>query len=209
MKIIAIILGSSLVFLTSYGQSLSVGPVVGLSQSKVKVDQEMETSNGTYSIKTLNPEMGFHAGGFVRASLFGFYIQPEALFTAAGGKVNIKYENTGTQTWNMKYNRLDFPVMFGKAFKSHFRINAGPVFSLMLSNDARKINLNQEIKQNYSNAVVGYQAGIGVDISRVYLDLKYLGPLSKSGKTISIGSEEFSTDFRTSQIILSLGINLL
>ena len=52
----------------------------------------------------------------------------------------------------------------------------------------------------------GFQAGIGLDISKLSLDARYEGSLSRLGESFSVGGADFPLDARPSQWIISLGI---
>lgn len=190
-------------------QFLRVGPKVGVSSSKVQVDERFTLDGNQVSYETGDAQLGFHAGLFARVSIVSFSIQPELLFTSAGGKIIVNEEGVENDIREMSYNKIDVPVMLGKSFGKFFRIQAGPAFSFLLSDDARNVNVRQELKQHYNNSTVGFQAGVGIDIGDLTIDLKYEGNLSNFGNSVSFGGESFDTDLRTSQFILSVGLNLL
>ncbi len=187
----------------TFAQMVSVGPKVGISHSTITVEGVDRISSGDSSV-------GFHAGLFARFSFLGFYIQPEALFTSTKGSITI--ENPGSTTVDavqeITYNKLDVPVMLGLKVGDIFRINAGPTFSLLLENDARSKGTVRQISENYNKATVGYQIGLGFDISRLVLDLRYENNLSALGNEITVAGETFETDLRNRLFILTLGYKL-
>jgi hypothetical protein len=198
---------------SAYAQ-LQFGLKAGLSSSKVQLEDRI-VINGTdvESINTEGAQLGFHAGVFARLTLLGFFVQPEALFTSAGGKITAMPDATvqgaKEQVWNLDYNKVDVPIMVGKSF-GPLRLNVGPVFSFLLGDDVRDVgNLANTVEQNYKNSVIGYQAGLGLDIGKLLLDLRYEGNLSKFGDSITIDNNSFQTDMRQNQIIFSVGLNLL
>lgn len=186
-----------------YAQSVSVGPKVGISHSTI-------TAEGVEEIKAGDSSVGFHAGLFTRVSFLGFYVQPEVLFTSTKGEIMIN--EPGTTTVNaiqkLTYNKVDVPVMLGFKVGDIFRINAGPSFSLLLNRDARSEGTVKQIKGNYKNATIGYQLGIGFDISRVVLDLRYENNLSPLGDELTVAGETFDTDLRNRLFTLTLGYKL-
>lgn len=188
----------------------SVGPRIGVSLSQMQVDELFDNDGEAISYESEGNKVGFHAGAFARIQISSFYLQPEVLFTSAGGKIEVDSELEGREIWDLSYNKLDIPLIAGLKAGKFFRVQAGPVFSLMLSDDARDISLLEETKQNFNDATWGYQAGIGIDLGeRIYIDLKYEGSLSGLGSTINIGNQEFDTDLRSSLFMVMLGINLL
>ncbi len=202
-KVVAIIIGIC-VATSSYAQ-FTIGPKVGISSSNIKVEEVQNVKSG-------DSQVGFHIGLFSRITISNFYIQPEATFTSAGGEIRISEDNgeTFNQVTELNYNKLDVPVMAGFKVGNFLRLNAGPVFSLILSQDARNINSTiGEVKNNYNDALVGYQAGAGVDIGNFTVDVRYEGNLSKLGESIEVGSETFNTDMRNNQVLLSVGYKFL
>jgi hypothetical protein len=171
-------------------QDFSIGPKVGVSQGNVRVDgNDFSTSGG---------RMGYHIGGFIRMGGNMFFIQPEVLYTNTGGEIEER-TGTGTVTYEASFNRVDVPVMLGLRFAEFFRIQAGPVASFLLSSD---LEGNPDV--NFNSTTIGYQAGIGLDIANLIIDLKYEGPLGNTADRIA----GFDTDLRQNQIILSLGFRI-
>ena len=191
----------------SYGQLVTIGPKVGISSSTVDFDEL--TVNGQ-TIESGDAKVGFHAGLFARITLLGFYIQPEALFTQSGGEIQLS-ENSVDDVLDYTYNKLDVPVMAGIKIGDFFRLNAGPVFSLLLSDDLSIDGLGttvDEVNDNYNNATVGYQAGAGIDISKLTFDLRYEGSLSKLTDNFTVRGSSFNTDLRNNQWVFSVGLKL-
>ena len=194
--------------LMTYGQ-LSVGPRIGINNTWVMVDENFQYNNDVITYKTEGSRVGFHVGAFSRIALGPAYVQPELLFSSTGGKVAVESPNIARKVVDLTYNELNVPVMAGLKMLDIFRVQAGPVFSLLLSDDARDIDALDQAEQHYNKSRIGFQAGVGLDIGAVYLDLKYEGNLSKAGNSINIGNESFDTDMRNALVMLSLGINLL
>jgi hypothetical protein len=191
-----------------HAQFLSVGPRVGISSSKVQVDERFTANGEEISYDTENAKVGFHVGAFARMKISSFYVQPELLYTSSGGSIAVESESKGKDIWNLRYNKIDLPVMAGFKFAKVLRIQAGPTFSYLLSTDARDTDEFDNISQNYKDATVGYQVGLGLDIGKLFLDFKYEGNLSNLGSEVSLGNQNFDTDFRNTQFILSAGLNL-
>jgi len=205
-----LVAAAALIFSSGYGQDkfLRIGPKIGVSSTNLSVKDNIEDIR----MKNGDAKLGFHAGVFARLSIAGFYIQPEALYTSAGGRVLLDSLNSVSQvTKNYTLNKFDVPVMVGAKFANFLRVQAGPVFSMILNHDAKEDLKGSfaEIGEDWKNATVGYQVGLGLDIGSLILDFKYEGNLSKVSDQINIGGNSFSSDFRNRQLILSLGINLL
>ncbi len=180
----------------------SFGPRVGVSSSTLNI----KDSDG-YRFDSEGAQLGFHAGAFARISIpvIGIYVQPEVLFTSNSGKVNVNGPSVTDQIRNYDFNRIDVPIMIGFKTAKVLRFNVGPSFSYLLS--AKEDGTS--IKEDYKNSTIGYQAGIGLDLGPLLVDLKYEGNLSKFGEQITIvEGTSFNTDQRVNQFILSLGFRL-
>lgn len=202
MKQVCLILIAIGLSISSYGQFATLGPKIGLSHSTLTESDIQAIAGGDASV-------GFHAGLFARFSVLGFYVQPEAVFTSSGGEIAYSDPQTNlTEIKEMEYNKIDVPVLFGFKIGPLFRVNAGPSFSLLLNADARRQGTVQEVEDNHRDATVGFQAGVGVDISKITLDLRYENNLSAFGEEVRFAGQNYSTDLRNQLWQFSLGYKL-
>ena len=81
------------------------------------------------------------------------------------------------------------------------RLQAGPTLSLLLSAKEG----DKSVREHYEDFTMGYQAGLGVDLWNVMVDLKYEGNLTRFGNRIA----GIATDHRPRLFILSVGFKLL
>jgi len=195
MKKYLFIVSFMAVFGSGIAQDFSIGPKIGVSQGDISVNGEGFSSGDS--------KLGFHLGAFVRMGGNSFFIQPEFLYTNTGGQIiqeNIIGEDRNIDA---SFNRLDIPMMLGFKIANFFRLQAGPIASILLD---YKIEDAVQVVQDvdYRNATIGYQAGIGLDIGNLILDLKYESSLGKNSKSV-LG---FETDQRQNQIVLSAGFRL-
>ena len=144
----------------------------------------------------LENNWGYHVGFFTRFDLVAFHIQPEVLFT--GASVQAKQRNG---VFKLGFTKLDIPAMLGLSLLEVFRVQIGPVFSWLLS----ATEGNKDVKEHYSNMTTGWQAGLGVDIWKVCIDLKYEGSLSRFGDEIA----GINTNHGHTMWMLSIGVNML
>jgi hypothetical protein len=178
--------------LQSQAQIFTMGPKFGISQGDVRVFDGFQGEES---------KIGYHVGAFARINLPIIFIQPEVLYTNTGGSFS-----NNTFDYDVEFNRLDVPMMVGIKLGSVLRLQAGPVATYLLngnlsSNDGSTTTKLIPPKEEFT---FGYQAGIGLDIGNLVLDLKYEG-----GMTNSInGYAEVPTDQRQNQLILSMGFRL-
>lgn len=187
---------------------LSFGIKGGLNYSKLAFDDMTQVMSGTtqYSLTQDESFQGFHIGIQTRLKIFSVFIQPELLFNTSGGKVLIE-SNTGIKdVRQVKYNKIDLPVLVGLKF-GPLRVNAGPVASVVLSSDSQLDDIISGLETTSKNATIGYQAGVGLDIFKILtLDARYEGGLSKLGDKINIGQNSYAFDSRSSKYLLSVGL---
>jgi hypothetical protein len=150
----------------------SLGVKGGVNFSKIATDNLKESTT-----------TGYQAGLFAR---FGssWYIQPEVYVGSSGGKFS-DVTNPANYTGDVKFTTLNVPLLLGKQFGAstlNFRIMAGPVYSyLMNKSENFSANFNNAYADfgNYKNSTLGYQAGAGIDIGPITVDLRYEGGLTK------------------------------
>lgn len=202
----------------SQAQLLKFGLRGGASSTNLTADDLFITNSTAFDelkVKVGDSKVGVHAGIFARVNVpvLPIYIQPELLFSSVGGEYEVSSVvdgNAETSIKDVKFSRLDIPALIGGKI-GPFRINAGPVFTFILNEEngfsaavqeaAGLTNADQDTK----GATVGYQAGVGLDLWKLALDLKYEGDLSKLGDGVTIGGNQYNFDTRNSQVLLSLG----
>ncbi|MFC5411713.1 porin family protein [Larkinella bovis] len=125
--------------------------------------------------------LGITGGLYAR---FGskIYLQPEVLFSVKGGKFDIIRQGLATQSVNVKVGTIDVPVLLGVRL-GPLRLNAGPMASLPVLSGNLKESLQhyttQAFRETTKQAQFGYQAGIGLSLAGMQLDLRYEGGLGK------------------------------
>ncbi|EKB48583.1 porin family protein [Cecembia lonarensis] len=177
------------------GQEFSIGPKLGVSQSSLALNGEGFTSG--------EDKIGYHLGLFVRMGGNSIFAQPEFLFTNTGGSIVQQMPSGAEEVLQASFNRLDVPLMFGFKLASFFRIQAGPIASVLI--DYKLEDALQNARElDYSSSTLGYQAGIGLDIGNLILDFKFENSLGRIARSV-VG---FETDQRQNQLILSAGFRL-
>lgn len=183
----------------SASAQFTLGPRVTLISSNLDLREEIA------NVEAGDAEFGFQYGLFARVQVpvIGLYVQPELLFSKTESTIT-----SGAQNVDLSFNRVDVPIMIGGKI-GPLRINAGPALSFLTSAESDVAGAVLDIKDNYSSTTVGFQAGIGVDILKFVIDLKYEGSLSeKFGESITVGGNSFATDERANQIVLGIGFKL-
>jgi opacity protein-like surface antigen len=207
-KLIAIVF-VILLSLPAFSQ-INFGLKAGVSTTSLSMPTTKTITSGTTSftvsgISTAN--YGFHGGLFMRVTLFGFYIQPELLFSTRTDSYTVTNVQTTLATVaKQNFNKLDIPVMLG--FKlGPLRINAGPSGSLLI-NSPKDLISNHDFKNNYNRMTFGYQAGLGFDLLNfLTFDLRYEGSLKKYQNQIqNLVGTKYNLDDRPNAFSFSVGI---
>ena len=191
---------------TSFSQ-LKFGLRGGVSSSSIRTDEVITITEGAeeYLVENSNATLGFHVGLISRLEFFNLFLQPELLYSNTGGEVKVTdLINNEVNYREMTFNKIDIPVLVGTKI-GPTRIEAGPVGSFIISQDANVLRLDT-YEENYKNMTIGFQVGGGIDLWMLAIDLKYEGNLSKLGDSVTIGGEDYNFDTRNSQWIFSVGL---
>ncbi len=196
--------------------ALSILPI--FSQAQVKfglraglstpsLDKETVDQGGlTLAIK--DAKYGFHLGFFSRFPLGEkFYLQPEALFNSNTVDFNVTDLSEGlvNTVLNEKYQNLDIPMMLGYKI-GPLRLEAGPVGHVFI---ASKSELEGEISnyaQRFKDFTLGYQTGLGLDIWRLLVDVRYEGSFNNFGEHMQIGGEQIKFSQNPSRWVMTVGL---
>jgi len=205
-KLILVLVASMFMFTMADAQLFKWGIKAGVGFSSLKMEEITGIDDGTdvYNLITGDGVMGYHVGLQTRIKVAMILIQPEVYFNAGGGTLEQVVDNGATTVLDVKFNRIDVPLLVGVKL-GPIRINAGPVGSYVISETTDLTEIQPDYELFTSSMTWGFQAGLGVDVSKLSIDARYEGSLSQLGETLSIGGSEFALDARPSQWIISLG----
>ena len=160
----------------------TVGLRAGVNLSQV-AGNDLSLSSGGKNFSFRNNDTrayGFVGGIFMR---FGksVFIQPEILLSQKGGKFDVFEDGKANgRKVNFNLTNLDLPVLLGVRIGNVLRINAGPVATFRLSDsgnlgDSIREYQGQSTDEIFRKVILGYQAGVGFDIGKLNIDLRYEG----------------------------------
>jgi hypothetical protein len=195
-------------YTSSEAQIFKYGLKAGVGFSSLKIEDITGINNGgeVYDLVTGDAVMGYHFGVQTRIKIAMIYIQPEAYFNAGGGTVEQVMDNGPTEVLNVRFSRIDIPVLIGVKL-GPVRLNAGPTGAIVLSESTDLTELEPDYTLFTNTMTWGFQAGAGIDLfQKLSVDARYEGSLSQLGESLTIGGSEFALDARPSQWIISLGI---
>ena len=153
-----------------------------------------------------NAGYGHHFGIYTRLSLLGVYLEPALLFNSNRVSYDItEYSESGVFSTikNEKYNTMDIPVLAG--FKlGVLRFQGGVVGHLFINSISDAVDI-KGYNQRFKTATYGWQAGTGLDIWKLRLDLLFEGNFDNFGDHISIGGYDYAFAETPSRLMLTLG----
>lgn len=205
MKRIILITASLLVFASFAQAQVRFGFKGGLSTSQL--DQETVTANGV-SVALKDANYGFHFGVFGRAKLTDhWYLQPEVIFNSMSVdfRVDDFSEGMTNSILTEKYRNLDIPLMLGWKL-GPIRLEGGPTGHVYLASNS-ELDQIDGYQHRFNNFNLGYQAGAGLDLWKLTLDLRYEGNFSKFGEGMSIGGQELEFSQAPARWVASVGFS--
>lgn len=152
-------------------------------------------------------DYGVHLGFFAQARLGKFFIQPEVLFNSNSVEYKLNDFTDASTISTIKkesFQNLDLPVMIGAKF-GPLRLQAGPVGHVFIDSKSQLFDI-EGYAQNFENMTWGYQAGIGLDLWKIILDLKYEGSFNDFGDHMVFDGKSYSFNDSPGRFVASVGI---
>lgn len=203
MKKLASLFALSFLALSAHAQ-LDLGLRAGAGLSRANFSELSSAVSAIQSVDDAGHELSYHAGAYLKIGLPLVFIQTEAIFQQLNQTASIADGSGDISEIELDMSRIDIPILVGTKL-GPLRAMLGPVYSANLS------DLSGNIGQDVESGTWGYQVGVGVEISRIMLDLRYEGAFSPWASQLivdNVNGTTINTDLRSSQIILCLGIEL-
>jgi hypothetical protein len=210
-KLILILAASFFLVQVADAQMFKIGIKGGLGYSNLKVSDltGLDPGDGSdiYELATGDGVAGYHIGIQTRIKIAMLFVQPELYFNDGGGTLEKLVDGNPTEElMQVDFKRVDLPVLIGVKL-GPARLCVGPVGSYVvkesITNDIAELPPDYSV---FTNSMTwGFQAGLGVDLSKISLDVRYEGSLSKLGETFTVGDNNFALDARPRQWIFSIG----
>ena len=205
-KLILIAVASFFLVQASNAQFFNYGIKGGVGFSSLTINDVTGITDGqdVYDLLTGDGVAGYHLGLQGRIKVAMILIQPELYWNTGGGSLEQVMNGGVTEVLQVKWNRLDLPLLVG-AKLGPVRLNIGPVGSIVLSesNDGSTGNFDYELYTSTMNW--GWQGGIGFDLWKLSLDIRYEGSLSDLSDSLPEQLQGYNMDPRPSQWIFSAG----
>ena len=185
------------------------GLKTGLSTSDLSAsDLIINSQNGLETIKLGIQEAnyGFQFGASLQIKTGLFFLQPEVLLNSQ----NVDYRVTDftegpafTRIVNETYNTLDIPVLVG--FKlGPIRAGIGPVGKVNLNKTSGLTDFDG-IEEDFRAVTFGYQAGFGLNLWKLTLDVRMERSLDDFGEQISVFGQNVNFNQQQNQLSFAVG----
>lgn len=177
---------------------ISAGPRIGVGINRLSV------RHVTPSITNIKTQPAFHIGAFSKISLLGIFVQPELLLTGYYSKFQQtgRMGNQTPQDVKLGVLKLDMPISIGIKFLLA-KAFIGPKFTFLVHmKESEKNNSKfKQAKDAFNRISAGLHIGVGLEVWKLVLDLKYDHDFATLGK--KIGSE--NVKYGSQQLIVSVG----
>lgn len=152
-------------------------------------------------IQGADGKFGYHVGIFGKIEIARLYVRPELIYTKASSSYDIDGDNTYSTS------KIDVPILVGINLIGPVHVFAGPALQATLKSDFENFSINN-LENDFT---VGLHLGVGVNLGKLGLDVRYERGLSENEATFAsdtIDSIDGRVDSRPSQIIFSLSYKL-
>ena len=192
----------------AHGQ-IKLGIRTGLSTSNIKYDQiDILNQDGIkeFSLNVKNANYGIHGGLVLKIKKNNFIFQPEILFNSN----KVDYSLTDRPPFVLdsilheKYQYLDIPLFFGWQ-KGILKISGGPVGHVYIANASEIQEKITGYQQNFKPLTLGWQAGIGFELWKFLVDVRYEGNFTKYGNHLEFFGNKYAFDKSPSRFLVSIG----
>ena len=158
--------------------------------------------SGANIIEGAKGKAGYHVGVWGKLDFPVIYIRPELVYS----KTKSSYDFQG-ESFDYDISKLDLPVLLGFKLIGPLHVFAGPAFQYTLKNDLEDLEV-EDVKNEFT---VGLNAGVGVNLGKLGLDVRYeRGFSDNEAEFIGENITDISgrVDSRPSQIIFALSLKL-
>ncbi|MHA7058046.1 porin family protein [Aquimarina sp. M1] len=198
-----------LILFTSYGMTaqekgVNFGVKAGLNygdNGKIEFS-DVSNAGGNLLSENADDRIGYHIGIFLRGDITDrFYLKPELQYTQNSSSYS--FDN---RKLNYDIKKLDLPILAGVYLLGPLHVFGGPALQYIVENDLEDVQLS-EVKNEFT---VGVQFGVGLQIRRLNIDLRYERGITKNqAQTIDENTgQTIRVDSRSNQFILSLALDL-
>ncbi len=169
-------------------------------------DITVGSADTSFSFGVNDLKFGTQFGAWVRIGK-GLFIQPEIVFNSNRTDFKIGETAASEVVFREKYQHLDIPILVGVS-AGPLRLQAGPVGHYFL-NSRSELTDFQGYSARWKQFTWGWQAGLGLGLGRLGLDLRYEGNFNKFGDHVTFFGDSYQFSNSPSRLILALQFALV
>lgn len=179
---------------------------VRLGVSTTSLNEEDLANLNELDVALKDASYGVNGGLVVQINLGNFMIQPEVLFNSSQVDYNVSDVGNGIvdELFKEKFQNLDIPLLLGYKLGGFLRLHAGPVGHVLINSTSELTDI-QGYKEKFNNFTWGYQAGFGVDIGKLMIDMRYEGNFNNYGDHFEFFGTEYEFDQSPARFLVSIG----
>ncbi len=205
---LTVVLFACLQILSAQKNEFKFGLRAGLSTTEINAEEITISQQGAQDLGLAIQEAnyGIHAGLFAKIPLGAFFLQPEVLFNSNSVDFRIDDIN-GSDAQRIieeKYQTLDIPLIFGLKI-GPLRPQIGLVSHVFLDSSEGLKEAFTTYRPEFDDFTFGWQGGLGLELGRILIDLKYEGNFSNFGNHIVIGNTQYNFSESPSRFIATVG----
>ncbi len=207
MKKVIFVFALAATFATVAQAQFKAGIKGGVTTYNMKLGDFLVTNGDAaedFGLAVKDAKFGYQFGLWARLGK-GLHLQPEILFST--NKVEYAITDGGdTFIGEETYANIDVPIMAGIKL-GPLRAQAGPVARFFIGSDDKLANIIDDYESDHDRLKIGYQAGVGLDLWRVQLDLRYEGSLKHFGDAISVAGQDIGLDGKAGRVMATIGVS--
>jgi hypothetical protein len=186
---------------------VQLGFAVGMSTTAVDPSDLIITDQfgaDALVLKLESANYGVHGGLVLRIPIKKFFLQPQVFFHSNSADFRVTDLNGGPdRLLRESYQNLNIPFLLGYKL-GPLRLQAGPVGHVFLHCNSQ-LDQIEGYEKIFEPLTYGWQAGLGLDIWKLFIDLNYEGNLSNFGDHIHVFGAKFAFDERPNRFVASVG----
>lgn len=189
-----------ILFSSSTFAQLELGPRATLGTAFTSAE------NTSDNISSGKAQYNFGIGLYSRIGSKKIKLMPELLYVSSRTSIAFKDQKGVKQFTEAELDQVHLPINLVIKPGKILSFQGGVSGNYNLETKDNLFAKTSEARRNFKDFTYGYQAGLGLDISSLRIDLRYDGSLSEISKS---NSGTFKFDERQSMIKLLIGFNLL
>jgi len=184
---------------------------IGVGMSSIDVEPNdllITNASGTQQLRMQleSANYGIHGGAALRIPIKKFFLQPQVYLNASSADFrldDLQGGNLPKTVFREKYQNLDLALLFGYKL-GPLRFQVAPVAHYFIACQS-ELDEIPDYQKAFEEFTYGFQAGLGLDIWRIFIDFNYESNFSRFGEHINLFGKQFAFDKNPARFVLTAG----